>query len=79
MTGPALPPGLPCLRPCDCGEAHLVSPETALACALFPTVTMVTGNGAWEVPRVYHAWHRPAAAEVELLAAIHGWRPSIPG
>jgi hypothetical protein len=71
--------GLPSLRGCDCGEMHLVSPEVAAACDDSPTVTMVTGNGAWEVPRVYAEHHHPGTPEVELLAAIHGWKPWNPG
>jgi hypothetical protein len=71
---------MPCLRQCDCGEEHEVSPVTALCIdVLGPTVTMVTGNGAWEVPRVYAEAHHPEAAEVELLAAIHEWTPWNPG
>lgn len=73
-------PDLPCLMACDCGEMHLVSPVTALCIeALGPTVTMVTGRGAWEVPRVYAEVHHPGAAEIGLLAAVHDWKPWMPG
>lgn len=79
MSEPVFP-DVPCLFSCDCGEAHLLDPVTALCAAVLgPTVTMVTGNGAWEVPRVYAAWHRPETAEVELLAAVYGWDPWTPG
>lgn len=74
------PPDMPCLFSCDCGETHLLRPEVAAAIETFgPTVTMVTGDGAWEVPRVYAEWHHPETKEIRLLAAVHEWEPWNPG
>jgi hypothetical protein len=67
-------PDLNLLFSCDCGSMHLVSPETALCIsALGPTVTMVTGHGACEMPRVYAEVHQPGTEEIPLLAAVHSW------
>jgi hypothetical protein len=79
VTEPVFP-DLPCLFSCDCGEMHLLDPVTALCIGtLGLTVTMVTGEGAWEVPRVYVAWHQPWTAEIPLLAAVYEWPPWLPG
>jgi hypothetical protein len=79
VSGPVLPPDQPCLRECDCGEWHVLRPEAALAIDVFgPTVTMVTGQGAWEVPRVYAEFHHPETAELPLLATVHEWAPWNP-